>query len=444
MTSNSSTDHTYNSRAVVRETGIKPDTLRAWERRYGLPRPTRSAGGHRLYSQRDINALKWLTARQDEGLSISRAVKMWHSFESQDQDPLEEVPLPILGANNNLILGGKNLKRLREQWLTALLGYDENVANRTLSQAFAMFPVERVCYQILQKGLAEIGELWHAGEISVQQEHFTSEHVMNRLSGLLVAAPPPTKSDRLLMLCPPSEEHAFAPKLLTLVLKGSGFAVYYFGSNTPLDQLDAAVKRIKPQIVIACAQQLDSASNLIDMGNLLAEHKLALAYGGYIFNNLPQLHKYIPGHFLGEHLEQVQSNIVTLIAEGNQRNGVTHITEQYKLALVHFKGAAHQISSETENSLANGAIPTSLTRYALDHLRKSIHGALKLGEIELLAHDLNWLQILMVNRGTSASDAQNLFVTFSQSARAHLNSNERFLSDWLSMAAQDHIQDFPI
>ena len=65
----------FNLKAVVRQTGIKPDTLRAWQRRYGLPSPRRSAGGHRLYSQRDIDTIQWLAARQQEGLSIKRAVE---------------------------------------------------------------------------------------------------------------------------------------------------------------------------------------------------------------------------------------------------------------------------------------------------------------------------------------------------------------------------------
>ena len=67
---------TFNLKVVVQETGLKPDTLRAWERRYGLPQPHRTPGGHRLYSQRDIDTLKWLVARQNEGMSISRAVKL--------------------------------------------------------------------------------------------------------------------------------------------------------------------------------------------------------------------------------------------------------------------------------------------------------------------------------------------------------------------------------
>ena len=79
---------TYNLRVVVNETDIKPDTLRAWERRYGLPAPDRTSGGHRLYSEKDIAIIKWLMARQEEGLSISRAVKLWRSLEAEGKSPL--------------------------------------------------------------------------------------------------------------------------------------------------------------------------------------------------------------------------------------------------------------------------------------------------------------------------------------------------------------------
>ncbi len=64
----------YNLRVVVRETGLTPDTVRVWERRYGLPQPKRTAGGHRLYSQSDIDILKWLAAKREAGLSISQAI----------------------------------------------------------------------------------------------------------------------------------------------------------------------------------------------------------------------------------------------------------------------------------------------------------------------------------------------------------------------------------
>ncbi|MBV7338587.1 MerR family transcriptional regulator [Chloroflexi bacterium TSY] len=70
-------------KAVVQQTGLKPDTLRAWERRYGLPNPRRTESGHRLYSQQDIAVLQWLIARQNEGLSISRAAALLHRMKAK-------------------------------------------------------------------------------------------------------------------------------------------------------------------------------------------------------------------------------------------------------------------------------------------------------------------------------------------------------------------------
>ena len=78
----------YNLKVVLKETGLAADTLRAWERRYGLPVPQRTQGGHRLYSERDIHTIKWLMARQAEGLSISRAVDLWNENLASGLDPL--------------------------------------------------------------------------------------------------------------------------------------------------------------------------------------------------------------------------------------------------------------------------------------------------------------------------------------------------------------------
>src|SRR5512139_3418975 len=78
----------YNLKVVLKETGLKADVLRAWERRYHLPSPSRTPGGHRLYSDYDIEMLKWLKGRQVEGLSISRAVELWRENIASGRDPL--------------------------------------------------------------------------------------------------------------------------------------------------------------------------------------------------------------------------------------------------------------------------------------------------------------------------------------------------------------------
>jgi len=151
----------FNLKAVVQQTGLKPDTLRAWERRYGLPSPARSSGRHRLYTQRDIEVLRWLIARQREGLSISRAVDLWRQMEAGRGDTL---PIPLLpGSISEPRLVGGMLDRLRQEWLAACLAYDEQRAEQAAAQAFALYPPETVCLELLQRALAEVGDLWQQG-----------------------------------------------------------------------------------------------------------------------------------------------------------------------------------------------------------------------------------------------------------------------------------------
>jgi len=65
----------YNIKAVARLVNLLPVTLRAWERRYGLPSPLRGDQGYRLYSEYDLRTLRWLINQVEAGLSIGRAAQ---------------------------------------------------------------------------------------------------------------------------------------------------------------------------------------------------------------------------------------------------------------------------------------------------------------------------------------------------------------------------------
>jgi DNA-binding transcriptional MerR regulator len=129
----------YNLKAVVLETGLKPPTLRAWERRYGLPIPVRSKGGHRQYSLRDIEMLKWLKSRQEEGISISHAVELWRSQVKEGKDPLrlQSSSDSVTAVSSITPVIGANIVELRQSWVSACLAFDRKSALQVLAQAFA-------------------------------------------------------------------------------------------------------------------------------------------------------------------------------------------------------------------------------------------------------------------------------------------------------------------
>jgi hypothetical protein len=69
-----SKDPKYTIKVVSERSGVRTVTLRAWERRYDLLEPERLDNNYRLYSERDIEVIRWITNRLDDGLSISNAV----------------------------------------------------------------------------------------------------------------------------------------------------------------------------------------------------------------------------------------------------------------------------------------------------------------------------------------------------------------------------------
>jgi DNA-binding transcriptional MerR regulator len=82
----------YGIRAAWKHTGLKPGTLRAWERRYGVPSPLRQSNGHRLYTEYDLRLLRWLAAQTEAGMTIGRAVDFLRHLQSRGQDPIARDP----------------------------------------------------------------------------------------------------------------------------------------------------------------------------------------------------------------------------------------------------------------------------------------------------------------------------------------------------------------
>ncbi|WP_319534597.1 MerR family transcriptional regulator [uncultured Vibrio sp.] len=91
----SSEEKLYAIRDVAEITGVKPVTLRAWQRRYNLIQPQRTEKGHRLYRQQDIDTIKEVQSWLAKGIAIGKVKGLLGKggeFEMIDESPaLEEV-----------------------------------------------------------------------------------------------------------------------------------------------------------------------------------------------------------------------------------------------------------------------------------------------------------------------------------------------------------------
>lgn len=424
----------FNLKAVLQETRLAADTLRAWERRYGLPMPERTEGGHRLYSQYDIETIKWLLARQVEGLSISRAVDSWNEKIASNIDPLAGLApstFSTLQTTPAIYTSPEtNLDSLRAQWINACLHFSESAAEGILNQAVSIYPVEIVCMEILQKGLSELGRLWYENRASVQQEHFASGLAMRRLDSLLSGSPSPTRNQTVLVGCPPSEWHTFTPLHLVLLLRRRGLNVIHLGANVPAEQFEETVTAAHANLVILVAQTLTSAATLQLTAQTISRLKVPIGYGGRIFTMHPDMADYIPGYYLGDSLPSSLNNIETLLKSKAKPNPVKTISPEYIAAHQAFTSQRIHIESTIKEIVPLAAHSAGLDT-GIHFLGDNIAAALQLGSMEYVAREIEWVKVLMQSHQRPAGELAEFINNYSLAINKHINARGAPIKNWL-------------
>ncbi|GAP62196.1 hypothetical protein ARMA_0619 [Ardenticatena maritima] len=431
------TTPTYNLKAVVQRTGVKPDTLRVWERRYGLPKPHRKPSGHRLYSEYDIAVVEWLRARLEEGMRISEAVSLWQQIEREGNDPLHVMPVHRFDAQPPVRrpAGHSQLDASVQAWLDAVLNFDEQNAEAVLTEAFALYPPETVVLQLIRPALHEIGERWYRGEVSVQQEHFASALVSRRLSAMMATMPPPWEPGSLLLACAPDELHSLPLLMLAFLLRRHGVATVYLGANVPADRLMQTYERVRPRLVVLTAQHLTTAARLADVAELLASRNVVVAYGGRIFAQEPLARRFIRGLFLGESMESALAHLLDWVRHTPALPNVPALPPTYREAWHHFRAQQPFIAADVIRALQADehmrALPISALQSAVYFLGGDLEAVLRLGDVQILGSELEWVETLLVYHNIPRDALYHFLRMYQQAAQHHLDERGQIVIEWL-------------
>jgi methanogenic corrinoid protein MtbC1 len=214
---------------LSRRTGVSPELLRAWEWRYGLLSPARTAGGFRLYGEEDIARVVSMRANLDRGLSAAEAAQATLAGARESEGPF-------------LVDGGRELTR-------ALESFDEVAAQTALDRVLAGLSIEAVLQSVLIPYLHELGERWERGEISVSQEHFASNVVRGRLSGL-ARGWDSGGGPRALLACAQGEQHDLPLLIFGIALRAHGWRISFLGANTPVESIVDTAATLAPSAVV--------------------------------------------------------------------------------------------------------------------------------------------------------------------------------------------------
>jgi len=258
---------------LSRRVGVSDHVLRAWERRYGLLKPVRSAGGFRLYSEADEGRVRRMQAHLAGGLSAAEAARA----------ALGEDGAGAAAADGSAAAAVERHEGLADRagaLALALDELDEPAAQAVLDRLLSDFTVETVLRDVVMPYLQELGERWERGSVTVAQEHFASNLLRGRLASL-ARGWGHGHGPRAVLACPPGERHDLALLVFGIALNRNGWRVGYLGADTPLEELiNTAVDTAADLVVLAAATPERFAGLTEDLTRLASVVPLAVAGAG--------------------------------------------------------------------------------------------------------------------------------------------------------------------
>jgi DNA-binding transcriptional MerR regulator len=213
---------TLRIRTIARITGVREATLRAWEKRYGFPRPSRGDNGYRMYSRDEVEAVRRVSRMVQEGMAISEAIAEVRAHPTQELPPLE---------------------RVAERFWSAVMVLDADSAQAVLKEAQKVVPPETLADGVL---LPLLREMTH--RLDIAREHLASAIVRQALRNLLQDVEVPVTGPTVVLACPPKDLHEGGLLAMGFKLRRRGWKVLLLGLDTPADAVAAAVEAAQADV----------------------------------------------------------------------------------------------------------------------------------------------------------------------------------------------------
>src|SRR5512141_739990 len=227
-------------------TGVGAPLIRAWERRYGVVSPTRTASGYRLYDDATLRVLVTMRSLVESGWTASEAARAIRAGEV----PVEDVPTdPVVARASTFSAAAANRGRLIERFVAAAEAASATETEAALDEILASGSFEAVVDDVLLPAVAALGDSWAAGRMSVAAEHAASGAATRRLSAVYQAAGIPVRTSVVVGL-PPGSRHELGALAFAAALRRRGVGVLYLGSDVTVDGWIDALSRTRARAAV--------------------------------------------------------------------------------------------------------------------------------------------------------------------------------------------------
>jgi DNA-binding transcriptional MerR regulator/methylmalonyl-CoA mutase cobalamin-binding subunit len=227
---------------VAKRSGVKSDLVRAWERRYQAVTPTRTDGGHRVYTDLDIARLKLLNQATNNGHSISQIAKLSLDElkkllkQEIESETVLDKPVPLNGSRIHVA------EDYVEKCYSSVLAFDAHALESHFENAIVELGTELFIDKLLNPLLTLIGERWRTGELRPVHEHMASAIVRSLTYILRNNVPCSPNAPRMIVTTPINQLHELGALLAGIIAELKGWKVTYLGANLPAEEIAAAVK----------------------------------------------------------------------------------------------------------------------------------------------------------------------------------------------------------
>lgn len=246
---------TYPVRTISRLTGLTPDVLRVWERRYAVVTPMRTPGGTRRYSEAELERLQRLKAAVDAGHRIGTIAKLdadslanlGHRKHAGRRDPVDEV-------------------------MEGLTSLDEARVERVLSGQLAALGPTRFVRQVAVPLLERMGQAWSENGLGIASEHLGSSKLRSYLGAALRDDRLDPQAPVVLFATLSDERHELGLLSAAVTAMGAGARPLYLGPDLPVAEIARAAERTGAAAVgisLVALDSLQARSQIIALRNAL-------------------------------------------------------------------------------------------------------------------------------------------------------------------------------
>lgn len=252
----------YTIKEASARTGIGAPLIRAWERRYGVVRPIRTASGYRMYDDATLQVLAAMRSLVESGWTASEAARAI----SAGEVPVADVAVTVASGRTTGATGAAaNRARMIDRFVAAAEAASAADTEAALDEIMASGSFEAVVDDILLPATAALGDSWMTGRLSVAAEHAASAAVGRRLAAAFQAAGIAQRTAVVVGL-PPAARHELGALAFAAALRRRGTGVLYLGADVTLEGWVDAVARTRARaavVAVPTAADREAATTVI-------------------------------------------------------------------------------------------------------------------------------------------------------------------------------------